>query len=213
MDSVPFSLVDGRIHIDAYSDAVKFVQLSTADTDVRDAAAMAHHIDDLQHAHQAVVRLSTFPEDPKVVREALWRSAIVTYWKVFDHASKRHKRKLRPEEVYEPGLPQEVFAHFKRLRHEVVAHNAPGPFLSNIVGAVIGPSEDLKVERVLQLHMAPVHIEESAVTNLGLLVENALNWAINELDRVHDEIADRLRRRPYQALVDLPSATIDKPRW
>lgn len=133
---------------------------------------------------------------------------MVTYWKAFDPTSTRID--LKPNRIYEAGLPREAFERFKQLRNKAIAHD-DGDFTTDVVGAVIGPSEERNVERILYMHAFAVHLSDSEVTNLGLLIEHALRWVVSEFDRRADELADSLRESSYADLLALPDATIDKP--
>ncbi|MDE1671590.1 hypothetical protein [Nocardia gipuzkoensis] len=211
MERESFDLVNGRFHVDGYPDAVKLAQLDGSNRRVMQAAALASHVQDLEFAHSAVARLIQFPDDPPIVRESLWRAAIVAYWKAFDPSSKRFRRPLKPEDIYAAGLPRDNFEHFKKLRHQVVAHN-DGTFDAHSVGAVIGPSEERKVERVLLIDATILHLNEGGVNNLRLLIEHAHKWAAERLDRCCDQLADQLRTQPYESLLALPDAAITPPR-
>lgn len=204
MEPKGISLSAGSFHIAGYPDAVKLAAITGEMA--KQLADLAAHRLDLEFSHDAAVRLRETQQDPSVVREALWRSAIISYWKCFDTTSKR--RALRAGDIYEDGLPQEAFAFFKRLRNKDVAHD-DRIFSSFAIGAVIGPNDaDRKVAEILFIGMKAAHLDEPTLTNLGLLIEQALAWVTDRFEAVAAEKVRAMRDMPYQELLGLPDTEI-----
>ncbi|KHJ74171.1 hypothetical protein [Rhodococcus sp. Chr-9] len=194
----------GRLYLDGYPDAVKLA--AVIGPHAKQLADLADHRRDLEFAHAAAVRLRDAPNDPDIVREALWRSAIVTYRKCFDRASKR--RALRAECIYDEGVPREVFAYFKRLRDKDIAHDDRA-YSAYSIGAVIGPDDgDRKVQEILYIGMRAQHLDGPMLTNLGLLIEGAHQWVVKEFERVAAEKVAEMRTMSYSDLLDLPNTEV-----
>jgi hypothetical protein len=210
MDSLPFTLTDdGRFHIDAYPEAVKAVGL-TGDH----AERLAHlllHTQDLTFAHDCVATLQITPDKLRVVREALWRAGVIAWSKCF---SKSHAGRFRltRDEIYDEGIPRDVFAYFIALRNKHFAHDE-NAFAQAVPGAVIGPpGGEQKVLDVLCLRMHVATASADAdINNFGLLVETALQWVSAEYDMVVNTIRDDLEQCTYEELLALPSMVVHPP--
>jgi hypothetical protein len=115
MEFLPVSRTTSGVQIESIPDGVKVVQLGGPKA--QRLADLGLHRADLQFAHDALEALNTSALS-KFHREALWRSAIVHFFKCFSTNEARFS--LAPQSVYkgEPPEALENFTYFKDLRNK-----------------------------------------------------------------------------------------------
>ncbi|WP_305095044.1 hypothetical protein [Prescottella sp. R16] len=204
--------MDGAIQVDGYPDAVKIAALPPdlpADASKR-LADLAAHIQDLVFASRAAARLINEGGDPPLVRDALWRSAVVAFWRCFDKTSKRSP--LDPAEIYGDGLPREAHEFVRKLRNKGIAHD-DRIFTSYVLGAVIGPdTEERKVIEILFHGLQAQALTSPMLVNFKLLTEEALTWADTEFQSQASQVVVRMRSMSYEQLLALPALSITPPQ-
>lgn len=201
---------DGKFHIEGNPKAVKIGSLANYGAprqDVQFLCDLAKHRKDLDYVWHAATRLLEHPNDPEIVREALWRSAIVTLWRCFDKNSRRFP--LEPKKVYDDELPRDILDYFRVLRNKDLAHD-DGLTTGAELCAVIGPDEgEDKVLEVLYIQTTGVHSSPQSVSNLRRLAEHAVIWSGKEFEKRAQELVGRLRELPYAELLQLPEPQVE----
>jgi hypothetical protein len=89
MDPVDVTVREGKIRLKGFRHAVKAITLDESEAELLGDLAL-HHID-LRFAAECLAALDTAPETTDPVREALWRSALVAYFKCFTNSRARRK--------------------------------------------------------------------------------------------------------------------------
>jgi hypothetical protein len=85
-------------------------------------ADLTLHRSDLQFAGSCLAELMNVPPDQTVIREALWRSAIVYFIKCFGESA---RFRLSIARIFKPEGPGAmiVFDHFRQLRNKHFIHD------------------------------------------------------------------------------------------
>lgn len=204
------SYADGQFAIGHYPVGSKLAAVQGEDGE-RLAHLMLHR-QDLTFALECCLTLSNDSTLTSVVRQALWRSAIVAWAKCF---SKSHagRFQLERDKIYPTGVAHDVYDFFRKLRNKHIAHDE-NPFAQAHPGAVIAPpGSDRKVLQVLCFTMLlDTESGGTDLENLGLLVETALNWVTTEYDVLCARVAEALETRDYAELDAMPGMTINPPK-
>ena len=79
MENLDLSQRDSSLHIEGFPDAVKILDIEGPLA--KRLADLALHRSDLEFADGCLDAINLAPEEPYVIREALWRSAIVHFMK------------------------------------------------------------------------------------------------------------------------------------
>jgi hypothetical protein len=175
--------VPGGLEIDGYPAAEKAIKL-----DGFEAERLAHlllHMRDLEFAGECLVQIRSEPLLPSVVREALWRAAIVHYMKCFGSGA---RFSLDHQKFLEDGLPRQVHDFFRDLRRKHVVHDE-NPYLQSVPMAVISPlGQTPKVQDIVVMTVASETLTEGHLGNLDLLIGRALHWVREEFDRLRQRV-------------------------
>lgn len=207
MYQVSFTQNPNGFHIEGYPNAVKFAQ--PPDDLSKAYAHLWLHYEDLHFAHQCLSRLAKARPDDRILVQALWHSALVATFKCFQFSKARES--LIRDNIYESGIQHEVFDYLKNIRNKTVVHDE-NDWRQVLVGAVINrPSEPSKVEAALCFALSVGAPGQTDITNLGLVVERAIEWVQQQFDTKADSIVDELNTWSYDELTALPDAKLDVP--
>ncbi|MFE2122410.1 hypothetical protein ACFW9U_17375 [Rhodococcus aetherivorans] len=211
MTETHITLRDGVLHLGDDPRAVKAVSVTASGVseDARYLLHLARHFKDLEHVIQAAVYLRDTPDAPEIVREALWRSAIVTLCLCFDPHPKVERRPLKRRKVFPDPNARAALEDFVKLRNKDIAHDegvTVGAELLAVLGREGDPDKvlELKYIQIRSLHSSPQMID-----NLGRLAEEATTWIEGEYTRVSELVTEELRAQPYDALMALPASSVE----
>ncbi|MFG1784623.1 hypothetical protein ACGFIU_19470 [Rhodococcus oryzae] len=174
-------------------------------------ADLAIHRADLTFAKQCIQALDALPAEPQIVRDALYRSAVVAWAKCFA-SSDAGRFKLKRPEIYPQGLPSDTANYFYRLRNKHIAHD-DSPFSQAVPIAFIAkPGAGRKVIEVGAVSMtANIDTNGFGLSNLNQLVEDALKWVAAENNKVGEAIREDLELRDYAELMALQDVSVTPP--
>jgi hypothetical protein len=121
MEFFPLTQRGAELHVEGFELAAKLIRIDGVDA--RRLSDLCLHRNDLMFADECLAAINHVPEDPPVLRAALWSSAIVHYTKCFGRSNARER--LNPQEVYahEPPEAVESFQFFLALRDKHVVHD------------------------------------------------------------------------------------------
>ena len=179
-------------------DAVKFVRI-----DGPKALRLADlflHKQDLCFASDCLNAINDNPEDRKVIRRALWRSAIINYMKCFGCSKSRSK--LIAQEVYkdEPAAALECFKYFKALRDKHIAHDENAYAQCTPSAAINDGSKSYKIEKIVCLALFLDVMQQDTWSSLQQLISKAQEWTVSEFDALCIELTNELDVEPYESL-------------
>lgn len=155
--------------------------------------------------------INTAPEDPPIVREALWRCAIVYFAKCFGNSAARFQ--LSREKIYkgEPPEAKQAFEYFPHLRDKHIGHDE-NAYAQSISGAVLNRGDKpYKVEKIFCFRVHGNTLEQGNYGNLKLLIQKALAWVVAEFDTCCEIVTKELEEIPYDELLKRPDATYRAP--
>lgn len=201
--------IDGRLHVEGFPDAVKLIRLD--DAKARRISDLFLHKHDLEFADQCLEEINKIPSDSPILREALWRCAIVHFAKCFGNSAARFQ--LSREKIYkgEPPEARQAFDYFQNLRDKHVVHDQ-NAYSQSIPGAVLNKGEkSYKIEKILCLGAHVNTLEQGNYGNLTLLIKKALEWVIVEFDKCCELVTKDLEARPYEELLKREAAKYRAP--
>jgi hypothetical protein len=205
MQRYKITLVDGAFHIEGFPDAVKVVSTSALSPHLtRQLADLVLHRNDLSFSKQCVEQLRNF-DNPPLICEALWRSAIVYYCKCFDQSGKiRGPLTIK----YLPaGNARLCHQYFLDLRNKHLVHDE-NSYAQTSVGAVIAPSgRDCKVEEVVCTQIIGVILTSENLNNLTALIDEVLGKVESRFDQLVAKIKKELEAESYETLLSQPDMT------
>lgn len=199
MEHFPISQTGAGLHIEGFPDAVKVIRLDSPQA--QRLSDLALHKSDLDFADACLDALCTVPEESRVVRNALWGSAIVHFSKCFGDSEARFQ--LSAEKVYkaEPAEATVAFNYFRNLRNKHVVHDE-NSYAQSIPGAVLNKGDKkYKIEKILTLNAVANTLEQANFSNLKLLIGKAHTWVDSEFDTLCDILTRELEEESYEALL------------
>jgi hypothetical protein len=199
MERYQVSRTDSGLQIEGFPDGVRAIALEGPRA--QRLADLALHKSDLQFAEDCLDAINSVPEEPGAIREALWRSAIVHFFKCFGDAGVRFQ--ISAERVLKGEAPEAmvVFKYFKSLRNKHLVHDE-NSYSQGIPGAILNDgSKNYKVEKIVCFASAAVTLRPENFSNLKLLVQKAHAWVIAEFDRMCEVLTEELEAEPYDELL------------
>lgn len=196
------------LHVHGFPDAVKLLKLS--DAKAKRLADLALHKHDLDFALQCLDGINLVAEKPYFLRLALWRSAIVHFFKCFGNSASRFSLDQRVIYVGEP-LAIENFEFFRLIRNKNIVHDE-NSYTQCIPGAVLNEAGmQHKIENIL---CSSFHVEalgQDSFSNLRLLITHATEWVTRQFDKLCDKITADLESLKHEELYKMESVTYSKP--
>lgn len=209
MEPYQVSQTESGLRIEGFPDGVKVIALDGPRS--QRLADLALHKSDLQFADDCLIVINSIPEQPRVIREALWRSAIVHFFKCFGDSGSRFQisaDKVLKGEVSEAMV---AFNYFKSLRNKHMVHDE-NSYSQSLPGAIVNNgSKSYKVEKIVCFATNAVTLVPENYSNLKLLIEKAHAWVVAEFDRLCDILTEELEATPHEQLLSLPSMTFRAP--
>ncbi len=192
--------------IEGFPDAERVVRLDGVLA--RSLAYMALHRADLEFADECLVAMND--QKSRVVRGALWRTAIVSYTKCFKKSSSREN--LEPSAMFaaDPVAAEEhLFVVAMRDKHVVhddnlLSQSAPCAVINRV-------DADCKVEKIVCFAAISDFFGQEASSNLRRLISTALQWVEKSFDDRAVELTKQLEALPRETLLAMPSAEYRKP--
>lgn len=209
MENFEISQRDTGFHIEGFPDAVKVVHIDSPDT--ARLSDLALHKTDLEFADQCLEAINAVPEEPYVLRESLWRSAIIHFLKCFGKSNARSR--LKTDDVFQGEPPEaiEAFKYFLSLRDKHLVHD-DNSYAQSIPGAVLNDGgKDYKIEKIVCFSASSVTLEQANYSNLKLLIGKALLWVTQEFDHLCEKLTETLELETYATLLAKKDLTYHAP--
>jgi hypothetical protein len=192
------------VHVEGFPDADRIVRVETGG-DARRLADMGAHLTDLEFARECLRAINETRLDQRIIRTALWRSAIVHFAKCFGDNNARGQ--LTRAQVY--GAKEQnsklVFDYFINLRRKHVVHDDNG-FLQTIPIAVV--NKEGVTPRIPKVACATVvadTLDQSHWANLDTLITRAIVYVAEQVDELCARIAIRLEAEDRKSLATYPT--------
>ena len=202
-------IAPNSLHIEGVPDAVKLIKVDGPKA--RRLGDLALHRSDLNFTLECLEAMEHLPEDQALIREALWRSAVIHYLKCFGDSQKRFQ--LDPTQVHK-GCPPEThqaFEWFKSLRNKHIAHDENAYKQSAVGAAINAGNKSFKVEKIVSMALTFQVDSPANLRNLRLLTQRAVGWVVGQYDECAKVISDELEGVPYDDLAARPALQTHSP--
>ena len=204
MQRYKITLVGDQFHIEGFPDAVKAISISALTPHLsRQLADCVLHRDDLIFSRECVDLLRNTTADIPVIRESLWRSAIIHYCKCFDQTG-RIRGAISYSKYLPTGDARASHQFFIDLRNKHLVHDE-NSYVQASTGAVIAQEGgDRKVERVICTKVTSVTLTDENLGILDRLIGEASKWVESRFDKLCEQITAQLEDQPYETLLAQP---------
>jgi len=178
-------------------DAVKLLSIENHSQAQRLADLGLHRVD-LEFAYGSLEELKKIPIEAIIIRQALWRGAIIHFIKCFGD-NKRFQLDIHEIINGEPdGI--EVFEYFFKLRNKHIVHDV-NAYAQCLTGAALNAGDkEYKIEKIISLTMVGETCEPANYDNLKLLIGRTLLWVNAEFDKICNSISRDLEKETYEVL-------------
>jgi hypothetical protein len=198
MEHLKISQRESSWLIEGFPDAVKVIRIKGPRA--KRLSDLALHKGDLDFAENCLDAMSLAPEEPYVIREALWRSSIVHFLKCFGDAGARFQLSAPKILKGEPPEALEAFSYFKELRNKHLVHDE-NSYAQSIPGAILNKGDkDYKIEKIMCFSAIAGTQAQENYGNLKLLIQKARAWVTDEFDRLCGTLTKELEKEPYEKL-------------
>jgi hypothetical protein len=196
------------LHIEGFPNAAKLIQIRGRKA--KRLADLSLHTNDLEFAVESLETIKAVGDEPKIIRQVLWYSAIVHFFKCFGDNSARFQ--LSAKNIYGGDIQKhDVFKYFKSLRNKFLIHNE-NSYAQCIPGAVLNKRHHpYKIEKIVCLNALADTLNETNYSNLNLLIQKAKLWVVHEFDKLCDILTKELEAEPYDDLLSRESITYRAP--
>jgi hypothetical protein len=195
-------------HIEGFPDALKVIRLDGPKA--RRLADLSLHKADLEFALECLTHINKVSDEPHVMRQALWRSAVVHFVKCFGGSDSRFSLDARVIYKSDPeGIEQ--YKYFESLRNKHLVHDE-NSYAQCLPGAILNKGDSPhKIERVVCLNIIGDTLSQGSYSNLHLLVAVALNWVTAQFDQLSDLVTEELEAVDYDLLFSREGIVYSKP--
>jgi hypothetical protein len=168
----------------------------------------ALHQYDLKFAQGCLDRLASATDDPTLVLEAVWRSAVASFVKCFDSTGVRTPIDAAVLYAGDPAASA-AYNHIRDLRRKHIVHDE-NPWTQCYPVAILNSKGTSK--KVADIRCVAFHGDtRENVPNLANLIYMALKWLNEEFDRRHASLLAKLEQEDYDVLARLPQPTYTAP--
>jgi len=201
--------VDNEFHIEGFPDAVRVIRLDGHKA--KRLADFALHRSDLAFAMACLEGINQISAEQPVLREGLWRSAIVHLMKCYGRNDSRFN--LDVNSVLKGDLDgKEVFKFFRNLRNMHLVHDS-NAYAQCLPGAILNKEGmDCKIAKITCTSFHGQTLDHGSYGNLHLLIKRSMEWVVKKFDALCVELTAELEAVPYQELIKRDSVTYWPPK-
>ena len=207
MKNLNLSKTINGLHIEGYPDALKVIKIKGRNA--QRLSNLSLHEDDLRFAKECLEAINNISEE--IIREALWRSAIIYFIKCF--GSNKSRSQLSSSKLYqnEPKEALEAFKYFVNLRNKHFIHDE-NSYSQSIPGAILNHGKkNYKIEKIVCGTVRGVTLENENWGNLKFLIERAIIWVHSEFEETCRKLTDELEKENYDDLITRDEMIFSKP--
>lgn len=199
-------MTENGLSVIGITDSVKLVEI---DHPMAKRIADLHlHKEDLDFTNSCLEAINRTEDE--LIREALWRSAIIHFFKCFGDGV---RFLLMSDQIYK-GLPKEAnesFKYFKLLRNKHIAHDENTYNQSLPCAALNNGSKDYHVEKIFCLSATSSTLDASHWSSLKALTGRALEWVTSEFDTSCKKLTEILEVETYEQIASRPTPHLTAP--
>lgn len=209
MEHIAISQQESDFHIEGFPDAVKVIGIKG--THSKRLADLALHKADLEFADSCLDAINLSPAEPFIIREALWRSAIVHFMKCFGDSKARSQLSSAKILKREPPEASMAFEYFKHLRNKHFVHDE-NSYSQSLPGAILNNgTKSYKIEKIVCFAAITGTLAQENYGNLKLLIQKSHSWVTTEFDQLCNMLTAELERESYENLLKKGSLTFRVP--
>jgi hypothetical protein len=209
MEYYPITQTEQGINIEGFPNAAKLIRIGGPK--VKRLADLSLHESDLNFALECLETINRVPDEPNIVRRALWHSAIVHFFKCFGDSSARFQLNAR-DKIYKGDLQgQDIFKYFESLRNKFFVHDE-NSYAQCIPGAVLNKRDHpYKIEKIVCFCASADTLNQPNYSNLKLLIHKAKSWLVSEFDTLCGILTKELEAESYDDLLSREGITYRAP--
>ena len=197
MDHFRITQTAAGFHVEGFPDASKVIRISGPKG--RRLSDLALHKSDLDFATHCLDAINKVQDDPAVLRQALWRSAVTHYMKCFGDPGVRFQ--LDAQDIYKGDADALLaFDYFKHLRNKHLLHDE-NAYAQGLPGAILNQrGRPYKIAKIVCLSAIAETLVQGNYSNLHLLVDIARKWVGRQFDELCDLLTAELEPLSYEDL-------------
>jgi hypothetical protein len=199
MERFAITQTESGFRIEGFPDGAKVVRIDGPKANR--LSDLSLHKSDLEFADDCLNAINDLPKESILIREALWRSAIVHFLKCFGDAGARFQ--LSADRIYstEPPEAKMAYAYFKGLRNKHLIHDE-NSYAQSVPGAILNKgNKKYKIEKIVCMSAIARTLESGNYSNLKLLIKKAREWVVSEFENLCDLLTKELEKISYEALL------------
>ncbi len=195
--------------IEGFPDAAKVIRIKGPKA--KRLADLSLHKSDLEFASECLATINQVSDKPWVLRQALWRSAIIHYMKCF--GDNKARGQLDSKKIYKGNAGAlTAFDYFKYLRNKHVVHDE-NAYTQSLPGAILNkPGKSYKIEKIVCFNATGLTLTQVNYSNLHQLIQEAKEWVVREYDNLCDILTKELESKSYEELDILEPMTYTTPK-
>jgi len=209
MEPLKINKADDEFHVEGFPDAVKVIRLDGHKA--KRLADLALHKSDLAFAMDCLEGINQISADQPILREGLWRSAIVHLMKCYGRNDSRFS--LDVKSVLKSDLDGKgVFKFFRNLRDMHLVHDS-NAYAQCLPGAILNKEGiDHKIAKIICMGFQSQTLDQTAFGNLHLLISRSMEWVVQKFDALCEDLTRELESVPYRDLIKRDSVTYSPPK-
>jgi hypothetical protein len=197
------------IHLEGYPNAVKVLALKGKQA--KRLSDLVLHNADVDFGLQCLDALAALSEDQWVIKQALWRSAVIYAMKGYGDSGARFQLSSHKVLKGEPPEAMEVFNYFKSLRNKHFIHDE-NSYTQCPPGAILNPDGmSPKIVDIVCPITTAVTLVPDNVNNLRMLLSKTKEVVIQEFMELCNSFKDSLEAMPYESLYKMEPPTYKTP--
>lgn len=208
MDDIDISTNGTSFAINGFPDVVKALKLTGPKA--QRLADLFLHKKDLEVALKSLSAINSTPDEPHLLREALWQMAVILFFKCFGQSGSRFS--LSYEKIYgRDEAAKRAFEYFKSIRNKTIIHDENSYTQSVPCALLNNEGAERKIAKIVSISMTCVTLDQSNYNNMFLLATQAQAWVIEQFDGIANELASDLERKNYSELLTMDDLIITTP--
>lgn len=198
MENIDTTINKNSLHIEGFNDAEKVIRVDGPQA--RRLSDLLLHKTDLDFAKKCLDTINIAPEDPHIIREALWRSAIIHFLKCFGDSGARFNLSAKKILKKEPPQAMIAFNYFKGLRNKHLVHDE-NSYAQSIPGAILNKgNKEYKIEKIICFAAIAKTLEQDNFSNLKRLIQASHSWVVKHFDQLCEILTKELEKESYENL-------------
>lgn len=210
MDRLQVTVRNERFEIEGFPEAAKAITFDSPRLK-KLSHYWLHHLD-LEFAAACLKDLNSGKPIKATTSEALWRSALVHYFKCFGKSKSRSSLDAgRILKRTENGIV--VHKQLKALRDKHIVHDE-NPFSSVTAGVILNRAGmRRKIAKVVCVSNHLQTLNQETWNHLRLLIETTNIWVMDQFDRLCENLTRELEQLDYRELMHMENMKIEVYSW